>query len=189
MSKPAAVENPLCGMFDEAVKAVGKNLPSGKTGKGLRYVDMFCGIGGFHAAADSLGMECVFACDIDPEARKAYEHNYKIAPASDICQVKPSEVPDHDVMLAGFPCQPFSIMGDGNGFEDARGTLFFELAKIIEAKQPPLVVLENVRQLVSHDGGKTISRIMEILKRLGYDAKLKIFNALDFGCPRSVNVF
>jgi DNA (cytosine-5)-methyltransferase 1 len=145
---------------------------------------MFCGIGGFHAAADSLGMKCVFACDIDADARKAYAHNYGLTPASDICQVKPDEVPDHDVMLAGFPCQPFSIMGDGEGFEDARGTLFFELAKIIKAKQPPLIVLENVRQLVSHDGGKTIKRIMEILRGLEYDPQFKIFNALHFGLPQ-----
>ena len=104
-------------------------------GRKLKYVDMFCGIGGFHSAADSLGMECVFACDIDENVRKIYEYNYGIKPESDICQMKPSSIPNHDILFAGFPCQPFSIIGNGGGFADARGTLFFELAKIIEVKK------------------------------------------------------
>lgn len=184
-------KNPLFARFDEVVKAVmktGQLVPSlgsfwGQRTK-LTYADMFCGIGGFHQAASELGMECVFACDIDAEARKAYEHNYKFRPEGDISRVKIKNVPNHDVLLAGFPCQPFSIIGDRAGFSDVRGTLFFELAKIIEAKQPRAFVLENVKQLVSHDKGQTLARILEILRELGYSVDYKVLNALNFGLPQ-----
>ena len=145
---------------------------------------MFCGIGGFHSAAASLGMECVFACDIDEDCRKAYEHNYGIKPEADICRIEPARVPEHDILCAGFPCQPFSIIGDRGGFADARGTLFFELARIIEAKRPPALVLENVRQLVSHNNGKTLQRILQIIENLGYIVGFHILNALNFGLPQ-----
>jgi DNA (cytosine-5)-methyltransferase 1 len=186
-------ENPLFGRFDEVVQVVlgTKHTPQKlKIGdffgdkKQLTYADMFCGIGGFHAAADSLGMKCVFACDIDEDARKAYEANYGIRPESDICRVEPSSVPDHDVLFAGFPCQPFSIIGAQAGFADARGTLFFELAKIIEAKQPQAFVLENVKQLRTHNNGQTLARILEILRGMKYTVDYKVFNALNFGLPQ-----
>lgn len=153
--------------------------------KKLTFVDMFCGIGGFHAAAEALGnLECVFACDIDRDCRKIYEHNYGLKPAADICQIEPEEIPDHDILCAGFPCQPFSIIGSGGGFADARGTLFFELAKIIRAKQPAAMVLENVKQLATHDKGRTLRRILEIIKELGYWVDHRILNALHFGVPQ-----
>ena len=187
--------NPLFGLFDEVVGAV-VNAPIAKPtrfptgnffepGKPIRFADMFCGIGGFHAAADAIGgFECVFACDIDEDCRKAYEANYGIRPESDIARVDPKSVPDHDILFAGFPCQPFSIIGSMEGFADARGTLFFELAKIIEAKQPTAFVLENVRQLVSHNNGKTLERILQILDGLGYRVEKKVLNALNFGLPQ-----
>lgn len=150
----------------------------------LVYADLFCGIGGFHAAAKSLGMRCVFACDIDDEARKVYEHNWGIKPVGDIAQIEPRSIPDIDVLFAGFPCQPFSIIGNRAGFSDARGTLFFELARIIEAKQPRAFVLENVRQLVSHNEGQTLKRILEILRELGYMVDYHVLNALHFGLPQ-----
>jgi DNA (cytosine-5)-methyltransferase 1 len=152
--------------------------------KTLTFADMFCGIGGFHAAASQLGMRCVFACDIDADCRAIYEHNYGIKPASDICRVTPASIPDHDILFAGFPCQPFSIIGNRGGFTDARGTLFFELAKIIKAKNPQALILENVRMLSSHNEGKTLERIIEVLKELGYWVDYKILNALDFGLPQ-----
>lgn len=148
------------------------------------FADMFCGIGGFHVAASQLGMECVFACDIDAEARRAYLHNFGIEPAGDIMAIEPDDIPDHDVLMAGFPCQPFSIIGAMRGFEDARGTLFFNLAETIEAKRPPALLLENVRQLSSHDGGRTLSRIIEVLEELGYWTDWRVLNALDFGLPQ-----
>lgn len=147
-------------------------------------MDLFCGIGGFHEAANSLGMECILACDIDPDARKAYQANYGLEPHSDIRTLKAEDIPDVDIVMGGFPCQPFSIIGSQEGFEDARGTLFFELARIIEAKQPRAFILENVRQLASHNGGATFKRIMEVLRGLGYQVDSKILNALDFGLPQ-----
>lgn len=192
MSKTLQFEprNQLFGLFDEVVKAavgnvVPASVPYWRGDAPLRYIDLFCGIGGFHQAADSQGMECVFACDIDEEARKAYEHNYGIQPKGDITGVRSKYIPDHDILFAGFPCQPFSIIGARNGFNDARGTLFFEIARIIKDKQPRAFILENVRQLVSHDKGKTLERILEILRNdLGYSTEFKIFNALNFGVPQ-----
>jgi DNA (cytosine-5)-methyltransferase 1 len=113
----------------------------------IRFIDLFCGIGGFHTAARSLGLSGVFACDIDEECRKTYFHNYGLMPHGDIRDVDLDDIPDHDLLCAGFPCQPFSIIGGMAGFADARGTLFFELERIIMAKQPRMLVLENVRQL------------------------------------------
>jgi DNA (cytosine-5)-methyltransferase 1 len=147
----------------------------------LRFADMFCGIGGFHVAAAQLGMECVFACDIDTEARRSYRHNFGVEPAGDITEIKPDAIPDHEVLMAGFPCQPFSIIGDMRGFEDVRGTLFFNLAETIEAKRPVAVLLENVRQLSSHNRGRTLARIIEVLEELGYRTSWRVLNALDFG--------
>ena len=161
-----------------------KTLGSFWNKRKLKYADLFCGIGGFHTAAHNLKMECVFACDIDTDCRKAYEANYGLEPRSDIRTIKAEDIPDIDILLAGFPCQPFSIIGSMEGFSDARGTLFFELARIIEAKQPKAFLLENVRQLESHNDGKTLKRILEILRGLGYSVEYKILNALDFGLPQ-----
>lgn len=148
------------------------------------FVDMFCGIGGFHLAATTLGMKCVFACDVDEEARKAYKHNFGIQPAGDISRIKASKVPDHDLFCAGFPCQPFSIIGKRKGFDDIRGTLFFEIVRILKEKRPRAVLLENVKQLSTNDKGRTIKRIVNSLRELGYHVDWKILNALDFGLPQ-----
>lgn len=129
-------------------------------------------------------MECVFACDIDVEARKAYEHNYKIQPQGDITAIKAKDIPDHDLLCAGFPCQPFSIIGSMNGFSDPRGTLFFEIARIIREKKPKVVLLENVRQLASINKGETLRNITDTLRQLGYHVDYKILNALNFGVPQ-----
>ena len=150
----------------------------------LTFADMFCGIGGFHLAAAQLELACVFACDIDEEARRAYRHNFGIEPAGDINGIGAADIPDHDILFAGFPCQPFSIIGAMKGFEDTRGTLFFSLATIIEAKRPRAFVLENVRQLSSHNQGKTLDRILSVLRELGYRTDWKLLNALDFGLPQ-----
>ena len=149
----------------------------------LTFADMFCGIGGFHLAASELGMRCVFACDIDAEVRRAYRHNFGMEPAGDITEIPPGCIPDHDILLAGFPCQPFSIIGEMRGFEDHRGNLIFNVAEIIDAKRPAGFVLENVRQLSTHNRGRTISAIVAELNRLGYRAEWNVLNALDFGLP------
>ena len=159
-------------------------------GKTIRFIDLFCGIGGFRFAIErvahnfGLKTECVFSSDIDPDCQKAYEANFKEKPGGDIHQIPAATIPDHDILLAGFPCQPFSIIGHRKGFEDARGTLFFEIARIIEAKKPQTFVLENVKLLVGHNKGRTLSRIMEVLRNLGYSVDYRVFNALDFGLPQ-----
>lgn len=148
------------------------------------YIDLFAGIGGFHLAADALGGRCVFASEIDTEAKKAYYANYGIMPHGDITKISNDEIPDHDVLLAGFPCQPFSIIGNRLGFDDIRGTLFFEIARILKAKKPPIFVLENVKQLSRHNHGKTLNTILNTLEGLGYLVHWNILNALDFGLPQ-----
>lgn len=161
-----------------------------KRPKKLQYIDLFCGVGGFHYAMEgacarkNIVSKCVLSSDIDNECQKAYEANFGQRPLGDITSIDASDIPLHDILLAGFPCQPFSIIGRRKGFEDTRGTLFFEIARILEAKQPKAFVLENVKLLVGHDNGRTFIRILETLAELGYHASYKVFNALDFGLPQ-----
>lgn len=150
----------------------------------VRFIDLFCGIGGFHVAAARLGWKAVLACDINEPAQKAYFANYGLKPVGDIRALPASDVPDHDVLLAGFPCQPFSIIGDRKGFQDARGTLFFEIARILKEKKPPYFVLENVKMLAGDNKGKTIARIISILRSMGYTVDWRVLNALKFGLPQ-----
>jgi len=150
----------------------------------FRFIDLFAGIGGFHQAASSLSGECVFACEIDKHAQESYFANYGLQPYDDITTLEASDVPDHDILLAGFPCQAFSICGNMRGFEDTRGTLFFDIARILEAKRPHAFVLENVKQLRSHDGGRTLKTIQMTLENLGYTVYVDVLNALNYGLPQ-----
>ena len=138
--------------------------------KPFKYIDLFCGIGGFHQAMKSLGGECVFASDIDEDCRKTYEANYGIKPAGDITQIEAKVIPAHDVLCAGFPCQAFSKAGKRLGFEDeTKGTLFFDTCRIMEYHKPKYALLENVRNLASHDHGNTWNVIHDRLEKLGYN--------------------
>lgn len=129
-------------------------------------------------------MECVFACDIDADAREAYYNNFNLRPYGDITGINAKNIPDHDLLCAGFPCQPFSIIGSRQGFSDPRGTLFFEIVRIIREKKPKAVVLENVRQLASINKGQTLASIKDALEQLGYHVDYRILNALNFGVPQ-----
>ena len=146
--------------------------------KAIRYIDLFCGIGGFRIAAEQTADEsgapvkCVFSCDIDEECQKAYAENFGENPAGDITAIKAEDIPDHDVLLAGFPCQPFSIIGYRKGFEDTRGTLFFDIARILEAKKPTTFLLENVKLLAGHNNGRTLKRVMAVSWDVGYDNRV-----------------
>jgi len=151
---------------------------------GFTYIDLFAGIGGFHQAARALGGLCIFASEIDPEAKRAYKENYGIEPHGDITKIEANIIPDHDILFAGFPCQPFSIIGSRMGFDDIRGTLFFEIARILKEKLPSMFILENVKQLSRHDKGKTLLTIIKVLEELGYKVKYDILNALDYGLPQ-----
>ena len=157
---------------------------------GYRFIDLFCGIGGFRYAITNVGkalktpVKCLFSSEIDKECQKAYTKNFKEIPEGDITKIDAKNIPDHDILLAGFPCQPFSIIGKLRGFEDTRGTLFFDIARILETKKPYAFVLENVKLLIGHNNGETISHIMETLGDLGYHSSYKVLNALDFGLPQ-----
>lgn len=148
------------------------------------FADLFCGIGGFHVAAASLGLQCVFANDIDNDACTLYEHNFGLKPHGDIANLRSEQVPDHDILFAGLPCQPFSIIGNRKGFADARGNLFLEAARIIAAKRPQAVIIENVRQFSTIDNGKPLACVKITLEAMGYQVDWRILNALDFGLPQ-----
>lgn len=148
------------------------------------FIDLFAGIGGFHSAAAALGGKCLFASEIDTHAKETYLANYGILPEGDITKIKAKNIPDHDVLLAGFPCQPFSIIGNRLGFDDIRGTLFFDIARILKEKKPKLFILENVKQLATHNKGKTLSVILDKLQSLGYTVYWSVLNALDYSLPQ-----
>lgn len=158
----------------------------------IRYIDLFCGIGGFRYAAENcfgshgIEGECVFSSDIDKNAQISYEANFGEKPAGDITKIEAGSISDFDLLLGGFPCQAFSIIGKRRGFEDeTRGTLFFDIARILKEKKPQAFVLENVKQLATHDHGRTLGVILSTLRdELGYHVDYKILNALDFGLPQ-----
>ena len=148
------------------------------------FVDLFAGIGGIRIPFTELGGKCVFSSEWDKAAQISYSYNFGEVPFGDITKINSDSIPKHDVLLAGFPCQAFSIIGKMKGFADTRGTMFFEVARILQHHQPKAILLENVKLLVSHDGGKTFKVILDTLAELGYSVKWKILNALDFGLPQ-----
>lgn len=150
----------------------------------LRFIDLFAGIGGIRLGLERAGGVCVFSSEWDAEAAQTYEAYFGERPAGDITKVPNSAVPDHDILAGGFPCQAFSIIGGMKGFSDTRGTLFFEIERILRAKQPKAFLLENVKNLASHDGGRTFKVILEHLKALGYHVHWRILNALNFNLPQ-----
>lgn len=157
----------------------------------IRYLDMFAGIGGFRSGLERLGgFECVGFCEIDKYAKKSYEAMYDTKGElyfNDARKIKPEELPDIDLITGGFPCQSFSIAGQRKGFEDTRGTLFFEIARIAAVKKPKYLFLENVPGLLSHDRGRTFKTILSALDELGYDVAWQVLNSKNFGVPQSRN--
>jgi DNA (cytosine-5)-methyltransferase 1 len=151
----------------------------------FKFIDLFAGIGGFRIALDNLEGECVFSSDIDLECQKTYQANFGELPFGDITKIDPENVPQHDVLCAGFPCQPFSICGLQRGFEDTRGTLFFNIMQIIKAQNPSIVFLENVKHLKHHDKGRTLEVIVETLQNEGYFVNWKVLNAKNFGLAQN----
>jgi DNA (cytosine-5)-methyltransferase 1 len=159
-----------------------------------RFIDLFAGIGGFHLAFHNAGAECVFASEWDASARLTYEKNFaKMSPElflnqnflGDITKVDKAGIPDFEILTGGFPCQPFSQAGHRKGFDDVRGTLFFDIAEIIRIKQPQAFFLENVRHLYSHDNGATFKTIKRIITdELGYSLQEFIVKASDYGLPQ-----
>lgn len=148
------------------------------------FIDLFAGIGGIRIPFDEMGYECVFSSEWDDKACITYEANFGERPVGDITKIKASDIPQHDILLAGFPCQAFSIIGKRQGFNDIRGTMFFEVARILKHHEPEAFLLENVKQLTTHDHGKTFETIRRTLTDLGYHLHWKILNALDYGVPQ-----
>ena len=170
----------------------------------FKFIDLFAGIGGIRLGFQSAGGVCVFSSEFDIYAQKTYKKNHGEYPFGDITLINPSKIPDHDVLLAGFPCQPFSHAGLKLGIEDTRGTLFHDIAKIIEYKKPRFALLENVRGLISHDKGHTLKVILNTLTNIGYScnipkeiirngttkeiqelAKKMVLKSVDFGVPQN----
>lgn len=169
--------------------------------KKYTFIDLFAGIGGFHQAMESVGMKCVFASECNKYARISYEANYKNESPwlfennyklfnEDITEADPNDIPDFTVCCAGFPCQPFSVAGLRKGFEDTRGTLFFNIVNIVNEKikknkVPKVLFLENVRGLKNHDKGRTLATILATLEELGYNHNYAVLNAKYFGVPQN----
>src|SRR3989344_3304760 len=152
--------------------------------KKFTFIDLFAGIGGIRTAFERAGGKCVFTSEWDKSCQIMYEANFGDKPHGDITKLVAEEIPDHDILTGGFPCQAFSIIGNKLGFADTRGTLFFEVERIIKDKRPRAFFLENVKQLVSHDQGRTFKVILERLNNLGYFVHYKVLNGLDFGVPQ-----
>ncbi len=179
------------------------------TADGPRFVDLFAGIGGMRLAFQNLGGQCVFSSEWDKFCQKTYAANFGEMPLGDITEIDEKTIPDHDILVAGFPCQAFSQAGLKKGFSDTRGTLFFEIQRILAAKKPPMFLLENVKQLKGHDKGNTLKTILGVLsgdnfdlfennqikdrlskthnQKLNYHIEYKVLKSTDFGIPQNRN--
>lgn len=151
----------------------------------FKFIDLFAGIGGIRIPFDELGGECVFTSEWDKYAQETYCANFGDKPDGDITNIPLSKIPKHDLLLAGFPCQPFSMAGKKRGFGDTRGTLFFDIAKIIKKRKPKVVFLENVKNFKSHDKGKTFEVVKQTLEDLDYIVYSQVLNAKNFGVPQN----
>ncbi len=150
-----------------------------------RFIDLFSGIGGFHLALSSYGAECVFASEWDKYASNVYYKNFGLKPEGDITKIEVENIPPYYILCGGFPCQAFSISGKQKGFEDTRGTLFFDIARIVQHHQPKVLFLENVKNLLKHDNGNTLKTIIKTLKELNYSVFYEVLNSSHFGLPQN----
>ncbi|MBU1667018.1 DNA cytosine methyltransferase [bacterium] len=152
----------------------------------IKFIDLFAGIGGFRLAFESIGATCVFSAEIDKYACSTYKMNFGDNPFCDVSTLDPKTVPDFDILCAGFPCQPFSLAGQRKGFQDTRGTLFFDIERILKTKQPKAFILENVKGLVNHSKGQTLEVILETLtKKLNYKVFYDVLNSKNYGLPQN----
>lgn len=170
----------------KTVMQFAENIPFEKVkNPRFRFIDLFAGIGGIRIPFQELGGDCVFTSEWDKFAQKTYRLNFGDEPHGDITQINEKDIPDFDVLLAGFPCQPFSQAGLKKGFADTRGTLFFEIERILKEKRPKAFLLENVKQLKGHDRGRTLQVILKHLDDLNYYVKYEVLRAGDFGVPQN----
>ena len=148
------------------------------------FIDLFAGLGGFRLALESFGAKCVYSNEWDLPVQNVYRDNFGDGPEGDITEVDEKTIPDHDILCAGFPCQAFSISGKRRGFEDSRGTLFFDVARIVKEKRPKIVFMENVKNFATHDSGKTLEVVRGTMQELGYTFNQRVLNAADYGVPQ-----
>ena len=151
----------------------------------MKFIDLFAGIGGFRIALEKNDSECVYSSEWDKYAQLTYKHNFGEYPEGDITKVDVSKIPDHDILCGGFPCQAFSVSGKQGGFNDTRGTLFFDIAKIVKKKKPKVIFLENVKNLGRHDNGRTLNTIENVLNELGYNIFSEVLNSSHYGVPQN----
>ena len=150
----------------------------------IKFIDLFCGIGSFHYSFKKMKWECIMACDIDKAVQETYRENYGILPLGDITEILPKDIPNYDVLCAGFPCQPFSQCGKHKGFDDKRGTLFFNIMKFVHYHKPKVIILENVQGLLKHDNGNTFNRIKNDIEENDYTVSYKVIKCSDYGLPQ-----
>ena len=150
----------------------------------MTFIDLFAGLGGFRLALESLGAKCVYSSEWDKPVSEVYAKNFGVIPDGDITQINEKSIPDHDILCAGFPCQAFSISGNRRGFEDSRGTLFFDVARIVKEKRPKVVFMENVKNFATHDSCKTLNVVRQTMEDLGYTFYQKVLNAVDYNVPQ-----
>ena len=179
-STPSTLEFNSIMQFAETIPFEGKS-----DDPAFSFIDLFAGIGGIRIPFQELGGKCVFTSEWDKFAQKSYRVNFGEEPQGDITQIAATDIPDFDILLGGFPCQPFSQAGLKKGFSDTRGTLFFEIERILAEKRPKAFLLENVKQLRGHDKGRTLRVIMEHLDALNYYVKAEVLRAGDFGVPQN----
>lgn len=156
-----------------------------KNKEDFTFIDLFAGIGGFRIALESSGGKCVFSSEWDEKSQETYSNNFGEIPAGDITKISEKIVPDHDVLCAGFPCQAFSISGKRNGFNDTRGTLFFDVARIAKHKKPKVLFLENVKNFARHDNGRTLETVLKTLDEIGYKPFYQILKSSNYGVPQA----
>lgn len=171
----------------KAIMEFAKTIPYGESvdHPSFKFIDLFAGIGGIRIPFQELGGKCVFTSEWDKFAQKTYRLNFGEEPSGDITLIDEKSIPDFDILLGGFPCQPFSQAGLKKGFSDTRGTLFFEIERILKEKKPKAFLLENVKQLRSHNKGRTLAVILEHLDALNYYVKFEVLRAGDFGVPQN----
>jgi DNA (cytosine-5)-methyltransferase 1 len=172
-------------MVAEKMNEMSRIVPEIKeTNKKIKFIDLFCGIGSFHYSFSKLNWECIMSCDIDKAAKETYKENYGLLPLGDITEIEPKNIPAYDILCAGFPCQPWSQIGQHKGFDDKRGTLFFNIMKFVEYHNPKIIVLENVQGLLNHDGGKTFEKIKCDIQSANYSINYKVIKCSDYGLPQ-----
>jgi len=182
---PCIIECDIKEITEEKINKNIQNIISEiKDNEKIKFIDLFCGIGSFHYSFKKLNWDCVMACDIDNAVKETYKENYGLVPLGDIIEIEPKNIPTYDILCAGFPCQPFSQCGQHKGFDDKRGTLFFNIMKFVEYHKQKIIILENVQGLLNHNKGETFNKIKIDIETENYTITHKVIKCSDYGLPQ-----